>query len=335
MTKPRIALAAAIAFAAWSLNAQALEDASNIATWLQETKVPAVGIGIIRDGKLRQVRVYGELRQGEPAPYDTIFNVASLAKPIVSMLTLQLVSEGKWSLDEPLAKYWVDPDVADDPRHRLLTTRHVLRHMTGFPNWRWMAEPEKLTFHFDPGTRVQYSGEGFEYLRKALEKKFGATLPQLSKQYVFDRVGMRDTRQAWDERTDESRFARWHDAEGKNSYTDHKTTRVNAADDLLTTVEDYGRFGAWVLGGAGLPPAMYEQMVSGGLGWEVHRNFADGQYALIHSGGDRGVNAVIILLPKTKEGLIVLTNSDNGFQLYGKVVPEALSLGTELMKRAK
>lgn len=48
------------------------------------------------------------------------------------MLTLRLVSSGEWNLDEPLANYWVDPDVASDPRHKLLTTRHVLSHRTGF-----------------------------------------------------------------------------------------------------------------------------------------------------------------------------------------------------------
>jgi CubicO group peptidase (beta-lactamase class C family) len=48
------------------------------------------------------------------------------------MLTLQLVAEGKWQLDEPLARDCVDPDIAADPRHLELTTRHVFSHTTGF-----------------------------------------------------------------------------------------------------------------------------------------------------------------------------------------------------------
>ncbi|HKO58976.1 MAG TPA: serine hydrolase domain-containing protein [Thermoanaerobaculia bacterium] len=317
----------------------ALRAHGQMDTRLAEAKVPAVGIGIIRDGKLREVRVYGELQKGVPAPYDTIWNVASLTKPVVTMLTLKLVAEGKWQLDEPLAKYWIDPDLAADPRARLLTTRHVLTHTTGFPNWRWNDASKKLNFHADPGTKFGYSGEGFEYLRKALEKKFGKSLSELSKANIFDPLGMRDTQHAWDARTDESRFARWHDAEGRNAYTDHRITRANGADNLLTTIEDYGRFGAWIVSGAGLPPALFEDMVkpqpSMGLGWEVHSGFPNGEYALIHSGSDEGVKTVIILLPKSKQGLVVFTNGDNGFNVIGPVVVESLALGKEIMSRAK
>lgn len=322
-----------------------VHDPQQVAAWLAENKVPAVGVAVIRDGKLREVAVHGELMQGTPAPYDTLFNVASLTKPVVAMLTLRLVQEGKWQLDEPLAKYYVDPDVAGDPRHRLLTTRHVLTHQTGFRNWRREEESKKLTFHSDPGTKFGYSGEGFEYLRKALEKKFGKSLSELSRAYVFAPAGMHDTRHAWDARTDESRFARWHDAEGRNAYTDHKTTTANAADDLLTTAEDYGRFGAWVMSGAGLSDALFRDMItphakmrdnaSIGLGWEVHSGLPGDEYALIHSGSDRGVHAVVILLPKSKQGVVVLTNSDNGYRLYERAVIESLTVGEALMKRAR
>ncbi|HYH10161.1 MAG TPA: serine hydrolase domain-containing protein [Thermoanaerobaculia bacterium] len=307
--------------------------------------VPALGVGLIRDGKLREVRVEGELVQGQPAPYDTIFNVASLTKPLVAIVTLHLVAEGKWDLDEPLAKYWVDPDVAGDPRHRLLTTRHVLAHQTGFKNWRWLDDLEKLVFHFEPGTQHQYSGEGFEYLRRALEKKFGVSLAELSQKYVFDPLGMRDTQHAWDARTDESRFAQWHDAKGAHAYPDHKTTRVNAADDLLTTVEDYGRFAVWVMNGAGLPAPLFTALTSPqarirehhamSLGWELFTNLSGGEYALVHSGSDKGVKSLVIIMPKSRMGLVLMTNTDNGFALFEKVIIETLPLGKELMARAK
>ena len=143
-----------------------------IPTWLTETNVPATGIGIIENGKLKYAKVFGELKKGVPSkevsPSSTIFQVASLTKPIVEVLTLQLVTAGEWELDEPLAKYWIDPDVQNDPRHKKLTTRHVLTHQSGFPNWRSMNASKKLEFLSDPGTKVNYSGEGLEYLRHAL-----------------------------------------------------------------------------------------------------------------------------------------------------------------------
>jgi len=92
------------------------------------------------------------------------------------MVALKLVSLGKWDLDEPINKYWTDPDVADDPRSKKLTTRYILSHQSGFPNWRYSNKSNKLNFQFEPGAKYQYSGEGLEYLRKALENKFNKSL---------------------------------------------------------------------------------------------------------------------------------------------------------------
>jgi CubicO group peptidase (beta-lactamase class C family) len=66
-------------------------------------------------------------RRVQRLPYNTIFNVASLAKTITNLMTLKLVSNGQWKLDEPLDKYWVDPDLKSDPSViTSLTTRSIL-----------------------------------------------------------------------------------------------------------------------------------------------------------------------------------------------------------------
>ena len=116
---------------------------------LKEHHIPYLGIGIIKKGKLQQIKSYGEHQLGKPAPYNTLINVASLTKPVVAMLTLKLVSTGSWDLDAPLYPYWTDPDVATDPRSKILTTRHILTHQTGFVNWRRMHSTKKLTFEAD------------------------------------------------------------------------------------------------------------------------------------------------------------------------------------------
>ncbi|MBL4704218.1 MAG: class A beta-lactamase-related serine hydrolase, partial [Flavobacteriales bacterium] len=105
--------------------------------WLKQKSIPALGIGYIEDGKIKQISVFGELEKGRRAPKNTIWNVASLTKPIVTLITLKLVSNGNWNLDEPIYHYWIDPDVKNDDKHTILTTRHILSHQTGFTNWRW------------------------------------------------------------------------------------------------------------------------------------------------------------------------------------------------------
>lgn len=305
------------------------KDRSETEKWLVQNKIPALGIGYIRNGKIQDVKVFGFLEKGVPAPQNTIWNVASLAKPVTALVALKLVNAGQWSLDEPLYKFWIDPDIATDPKTKKLTTRHVLSHQTGFPNWRTQHVNGKLSFEFEPGTKCQYSGEGFEYLRKALENKFHKTLNQLADSLIFKPLQMANTKYYWDKTVDETRFARWHDVNG-NLYEIHKNKTANAADDLLTTVEDYSRFMQHILDGAGLSKELYSQMVSNqvriksnkywGLGWWIDENVPDSKNAVVCGGDDKGVHTLAILLPESNEGLLIFTNCDNGTDAYVQVI---------------
>ena len=133
---------------------------------LKKHRVAGVGAAIIRKGQIAWTNVYGEQGPGVPATAQTMFNVASLTKRVTAETILRLVAAGQISLDEPMASHWVDPDTADDPRHRLLTPRIALSHQTGFLNWRRMSKSGKLAFVFDPGTGFGYSGEGYNYRRQ-------------------------------------------------------------------------------------------------------------------------------------------------------------------------
>ncbi|HMB63975.1 MAG TPA: serine hydrolase [Eudoraea sp.] len=295
-----------------------------IEKWLNENKVPTLGIGVIENGKLQQVKVFGEIAKGISAPYNTIFNVASLTKPVTAIVALKLVSLGKWNLDEPVYKYWTDPDIANDPRNKKLTTRIILSHQTGFPNWRWMNENKKLDFQFDPGTKYQYSGEGMEYLRKALEKKFNKSLQQLACELVFQPLKMTDTRYVWGKNVDTTRLAIGYDKDGKE-YETVKNKTPNAADDLLTTIEDYGIFLISVMNGDGLTKEVFDEMTTNqvastkgkhfGLGFEIY-DLGNGEYTLSHGGSDNGVQTIVFIFPKTRQGLLIFTNSDTGVSVY-------------------
>ncbi len=308
------------------------DNDAEIEKWLNENRVPTLGLGIIDNGKLKQVKVYGEITKGVSAPYNTIFNVASLTKPVTALVALKLVSLGKWNLDEPLYKYWTDPDIANDPRTKKLTTRLILSHQTGFPNWRWMNEDKKLNFQFDPGTKYQYSGEGFEYLRKALEKKFKKSLQQLANELIFKPLEMDDTRYIWDKNVDTSRLAVGYDKNGK-AYETIKNKIPNAADDLLTTIGDYGNFLLSVMNSEGLTKQVFDDMKTNqvatkngkhfGLGFEIY-DLGNGDIALSHGGSDKGVQTIVFIIPKTKQGLLIFTNVDDGYKVYEKLLTHYL-----------
>ena len=308
----------------------------NEETWIrkqmQEHHVPYVGVGIIRKGKLQQIRAYGEHIAGQPAPYNTLINVASLTKPVVAMVTLILVNNGDWKLNDPLYTYWVDPDVKHDPRSKTLTTHHVLTHQTGFVNWRWGHPSEKLTFDHDPGTKFGYSGEGFQYLKKALESKFGKKLEKLVDSLVFKPLQMKESYLVFDKRIDQSRVAAWHDTLGKPAYTNEMFPVANAADDLVTTIEDYGKFMVAVMNGYGLSKALHAEMIQPhalmrqdkymGLGWGVNLNFLGNEPLINHEGADVGIRSLAFWLPESKEGLLIFTNADNGYKLFKEMVEE-------------
>ena len=114
---------------------------------------------------------------------------------------------------------------------------------------------------------------------------------------------------------------------------------------MLTTVEDYGKLAVNVLKGKGLSKEVFDDMVrpqalytSGksmffDLGWMVMPDLSNGEYLLIHTGSDPGVNTVIVLLPKSQRGLIVFTNGDNGTQVWTRILAEAFDVGAEMLGR--
>lgn len=320
-----------------------IPESSVIDQWLQDAKVPAVAIATIESGQLNPFLIHGNTAMETPAVSNTIFDVASLTKSITTILTLELVADKMWDLDEPLFHYWIDPEVENDPSHQLLTTRHVLSHRSGFKNWRRMNEDKKLAFDFEPGTQFQYSGEGFEYLRKALENKFNTPFETLVDSLVFQANHMKNSYLTWNKKINDQYFAGTHNQSGE-AYEYERSTQSNAADNLLTTIEDMGTLGLNIINRELLSEDLYKEMIrphstvregiSFGLGWIVFNDLTDGEYALFNAGSDQGGNALIVLLPESKRGLVVMTNGDNGRGLAMKAIGEILGqTGQEILGR--
>ena len=304
---------------------------------INENNVPCVGICIIENGELSYAKVFGELQKSNPAPKNAIFNIASITKPVVAIVTLKLIESGSWDLDVPLDKYWIDPDLLNDTLLEKLTTRHVLSHQSGFPNWR---AGQKLKFEFEPGTQYQYSGEGFEYLRKSLEKKFNKSLAAISDSILFNPLGMNSTWYFWNDSIKKTRFAFGHDSDG-NIYEGQDWGYSNAAASLLTTIEDFSKFMVHVMNGAGLSKELFNEMVksqvnvkkhiSKGLGWGIISDLSNEEYALEHGGSNPGFQSMAILLPESEKGIAVFTNGDNGMFVYNNIIAESIDLGHEIL----
>ncbi len=313
------------------------ELSGKVQSLMKQAQVPGVAVARIEHGKLAWTAVYGERAPGQPMTRQTVFNVASLTKPVFAVMTLHLIGDGKLELDSRLSDDWVDPDIAEDPRRKLLTPRLALSHQTGFQNWRGNG---KLSFAFEPGTRHGYSGEGYEYLRRAIEHRTGTDMRTWMRRTVLDKVSMPHTSFGWDAR-DADHLAVGYGESGQALPGYDVTDRApNAAANMMTTIGDYGRFAAWVSHGAGLPSPLFAEMTRAqslsshpaehfGLGWRIVQ--VRDHTVLSHDGRERGVRTQVFVSPDTGDGLVILTSSENGELLTRPLAGMLLDDGTTLM----
>lgn len=161
--------------------------------------VPGVGIAVVEDGEVAWSRGFGVTNATTGAPVDarTVFEDASLSKPVFAYLVMQLADQSLIDLDRPLVEYRRPEYLADHPWIALITVRDVLRHSTGLPNWRASPATEKLVPMVKPGTRIDYSGEAFFWLQLAVETIAGQSLDDAMRTHLFGPAGMKDSSYAW------------------------------------------------------------------------------------------------------------------------------------------
>ena len=222
--------------------------------------IPGLSIAIISEGQLAWAKGFGvaDVTTGEPVTTDTIFEAASLTKPVFAYLALQLVQEGVLKLDTPLLNYLSKAEqtadrlfdvsgqnesaifdyVQNETAVQQITLRHVLSHQPGFPNWTGKGEVLKL--HLPPGQRFSYSGDGFHFLQKILTQRVGLPLTDLLHECVFLPLDMAHT-QPVGAGLEAFHVGTGHDQAGKTT-PKWISSEMYAAATLHTTPTDYARF---------------------------------------------------------------------------------------------
>ena len=246
---------------------------------LELASVPGLAMALINDGRV-WARGFGRAIEdpAQSVSTDTVFEAASLGKPVFAYAVLRLVDAGLLDLDRPLYDYLPIPD-ANSARMKRVTPRQVLSHTTGLPNWR--QQPGPLEPAREPGKNFSYSGEAYFYLQRVVEAVTGKPFDRHMHEQVFGPLGMKQSSYVWLPEF-ESRMAAGYDGQenrldvqaaigrraltiaqqGGTSLTDWRyedSARAvpllnpqwpvlplymipNAATSLLTTVNDYARF---------------------------------------------------------------------------------------------
>lgn len=289
--------------------------------------IPGLALAIIDEGHVVWSGGFGSRDSGSDrvSASRTVFEAASLSKPLIAYAALKLADGGELDLDRPLINYVPYPDFHGDTLGNLVTARMVLSHTTGLQNER--TGSDSLHFSFTPGTRFQYSGEGFVFLGKAIEAITGHPLAESMKTLVFDPLGMTRSSFVWETRFDDDAaigHGRFGDARKRNG-----ALVARAPSSLLTTAADYARFMVGIAQGTGLKPETWRSMqtpvievapgVSWGLGWAIETD-STGK-ALAHHGdnSDSGFTAFTLLNIERQCGLVYFTNSANGLSIVHQI----------------
>ncbi|PRD56805.1 serine hydrolase domain-containing protein [Sphingobacterium gobiense] len=155
---------------------------------MDSLQVQGMSLAIINDGKIVFNKGFGvsNTQLKKKVTESTLFEAASLSKPVFALFVLKLAKAGKIDIDKPLFEYLPANNIVDD-RYKKVTARMVLNHTTGLPNW---SETEKIHLLSKPGTQFSYSGEAFMYLAKVIAKLYDTSLENLDN--IFQREVARE-----------------------------------------------------------------------------------------------------------------------------------------------
>ena len=222
-------------------------------------RIPGVSLALVKDGKVVYHKAYGvtNIMTGDKVSDLTLYEAASITKPVFAFAVQRLAERGVIDLDKPLYLYLPYDDIAYDDRYKLITARHVLTHRTGFPNWRWMNDDGKLNLKFTPGTGYGYSGEGFEYLKMVVEKITGKKVEQVLQEEVINPMGLYHT--FFSKSDSLQRMVAYGHIDGLPTNNDPPDS-PGMAYSMHTEAHIFTRFMLYLLEQKGLKPETYDTM---------------------------------------------------------------------------
>lgn len=278
-----------------AVNTQQIDEVVRLA--MAATSARGLAVSVIDDGQVVFTKAYGVRNaNGDPLLEDTVMYGASLTKAAFGYVVMQLVQEGKLSLDVPLASYlpqplpsYSSPDtvrrysafagLASDERWRRFTARMLLTHSSGFANFYFLEPDRQLRIHFEPGSRYAYSGDGLILLQFVLEQGLGLDVGAEMHRRLFAPNGMTRTSLIW--RADfRPNLADGFTQDGRPEPHDERS-KVRASGSMDTSIADMGRLAASYVRGDGLGAAARAELTRSHLAITTRSQFPSFQATLV------------------------------------------------------
>jgi len=316
-------------------------------------RVPGASVAVLDGGRIAWARGYGvaDVGAGDPVTPETLFQAASISKPVAAMAALKLVEQGVLDLDAPVNPYlrdWKIPENAVTREHPV-TLKHILTHsggltVHGFPGYAVTAEIPSTVEVLDgagpantvpvrvdtiPGSLWRYSGGGYTVLQKLLEDVTGKPFPQVVRDLVLDPAGM--TLSGYEQPLPPDRAghaATGHLQDGQAVEGRWHVYPEMAAAGLWTTPTDLAKLALDVQAsargerGGVLSPEMTQAQLTPvmggyGLGFGVQGEGAEARF--VHGGSNHGFKAQFLAFREGGRGVFVMTNGDGGSALAQEI----------------
>lgn len=309
---------------------------------MNKLKVPGLSIAIIDNNNIVYHEVFGveSFAQPNPITKKTIFEGASLSKPMFSFFALKMVEEGKLDLDKSMFEYLPHPGIATQSIDyaKQITPRMILSHTSGFPNW---SNNSKITLSEPPGEKFSYSGEAYQYLAAVIgmtnQVGWQEDLNEIFLKSVAEPLGLIHTTFTWNDYIEE------HKAYGhqRGEVTDNNKGGWNgktfgAGYSLHTEAYEYALFLNSILKRDALDEKLYNQMFIiytdlptdhegrklGQIGWTLGWAAKQSNYgrSYLHTGNNHDFQAFAEIFPDKGAGLVFFTNSDLAEPFYLELV---------------
>jgi len=317
---------------------------------MEHHKVPGVSIAVINNGEIEWAKGYGlaDVESGTPVTESTLFQAASISKPVAATAALLLVDRGELDLDEDVNQKltsWQLPET----RHtagELVTLRRLVTHSAGltvhgFPGYaRDETVPSTVAVlngdgntdpilpDTTPGALWRYSGGGYTVMQLLVADVTGRPFPQVVREFVLEPIGM--SLSTYEQPLPESRWseaATGYRGDGNEVEGKWHIYPEMAAAGLWTTPSDLARWAIAVQRAhAGdedgpLSPELVQRMLQPHLN-EHGLGPAIGFDGLTfgHGGSNEGFRCQLIAFIDGGKGAVVMTNADNGSALAREIL---------------
>lgn len=327
---------------------------TTLASRMKILNVPGLSITVFDNDEILWSKGYGKKDKstGEQVTENTLFQAASISKPVTSVAAFKLIEENKFSLDEDVnikIKRWQVPN-NEFTQNEKVTVSRIMSHTSGLstsgfqgyskkdsiPTLKEILQGSKVTNSVpirviqEPGVSEKYSGGGMTVLQMLMEDVTGKDFPKLLDDLVLTPAKMHNSSFEYPIPKRLSNLtSNGYDKEGNVIDDGYHIYPEKAAAGLWSTSPDLARF-MIALGKSyrGDENSLLQQSSAqimmtrvpnaGGTGIGI-----DGEgkaFRFRHSGRNAGFICYAVSFSDTGRGVVIMTNSDNGFPLIHEIV---------------